>query len=128
MTVSSPAFTSRSSVTGLRTPLSTARLQRPHDEVLLAADPPEVGGAVGPPAPVLVDLEVAGPDVREGLLAVEGDAPGLLDVEAGPGVAGRVGEVHVDPVDDVDEVLEAGEVDLDVVVDRDAEVAPRSCR
>ena len=123
VTVSSPAFTSRSRVTGLRTPWSTAPPQGPHDEVLLAADPAEVGRAVAPPATVLVDLEVAGPHVGERLLAVEGDAARLLDVEERARVAGRVGEVHLHPVDHVDELLEAGEVDLDVVVDRDAQVA-----
>ena len=45
--------------------------QRPDDEVLLPADPAEVGGRVGAPAAVLVALVVARPHVGQRLVAVE---------------------------------------------------------
>ncbi len=57
----------------------------------------------------------------EGLRAIEVVGPGLLDVEPGAGVEGRVREVDVDPSEGVDQLGEADEVDLHVLVDRHAE-------
>src|SRR3546814_6496446 len=95
--------------------------QRPHDEVLLAADAAEVGGGVGAPATVDVLLVLPGPHVCQRLLRTQRDAAGLLDREAGAAVAGWVLEPHLDAVDRIDEVAEAREVDLHVVVDRSEE-------
>ena len=69
-----------------------------------------------------VVLVVAGPGHGEGLRPVQQLAPGGRDVQARIGVLGRIGEVEVDPAQGVDGVLEAGEVDLDHVVDLNAEV------
>ena len=96
----------------------------PPDEDLLAGDATEVGGGVAVPVAVLVlVLEVARPGELAGLLAVEHLALRLGDVEArcGESRTRRV-EPHRDAADRVDELLEADEVDLHVVVDRDAEV------
>ena len=104
------------------------------DEVLLARDAVEVGAHVEqPPALARIriedravrveDLHVPRPDVFERLAAVERDAPGAVgDVEPGLDVAHGTGDVHADLADRVDDVLEALEVDLDVVVDVDVEV------
>ena len=105
------------------------RVQRQHlapgpaDEELLAGDAAEVAGGVGLPVAVLVvALEVPGPGEGQGLLAVEVDAARTDGAEARAAVA--VGRVEVDGTPPMASTmpLEAGEVDLDVVVDRDAEV------
>ena len=90
------------------------------DEQLLALDAPEVGGAVDVPLAVLPLLVVAAAGVGEGLRPVDVGAAGV-EAQPGVGVLGRDVRAHLDPADLVDELLEAGEVDLHVVVDRDAE-------
>ena len=104
------------------------------DEVLLARDTVEVGAHVEQ-APVLArvgiddrtvrieDLHAPRPDVLERFAPVERDAPGAVgDVEPRLQVVHRAGDVHADLPDRVHDVLEALEVDLDVVVDVDVEV------
>src|SRR6185369_5654530 len=97
-------------------------LHRSPDEVLLAADAPEVASAVGAPLVADLVLVMARTRVREGLVAVQRHAAGDGDVEAGVLVAGRVLEVDGHTADGVDEALEPSEVDFDEVLDRDAEV------
>ena len=58
----------------------------------------------------------------ERLLAVEAMAAGGVDLQTGFLVLGRCREVDGHRADRVDDLLEAGEVDLQVVVDRDVEV------
>ena len=93
------------------------------DEVLLTPDAAEVGGAVLRPLPVGSDVLVfARPRVRQRLLAVEAMAAGGVDLQPGFLVLGRRREVDGHRADRVDDLLESGEVDLQVVVDRDVEV------
>ena len=92
------------------------------DELLLALDAAEVG-APGPSchSSVAALLVVTAAGVGERLHAVEDLAP-RLQVEPGVDVAGRQSSTHIStPPMRVDDALEAEEVDLDVVVDRDAE-------
>ena len=56
------------------------------------------------------------------MLAVEDETTGRRDVESGVLVAGGELERHSDAPKGVDERLEGAEVDLQVVVDRHAEV------
>ena len=66
-------------------------------------------------------LEVAGPGVGQGLVRPEGVAAPVADEQAGRGVPhGRVEEER-HAVDGPHQLLEAEEVDLEVVVDRHAE-------
>src|SRR3954453_13851043 len=60
--------------------------------------------------------------IRQRLQPVEHVATGLGDVESGVGVSCRVVDADRDPAERVDERLESGEVDLHVVVDRQAEL------
>jgi len=92
------------------------------DEVLLAADAAEVARRVTDPLAVLLVFEVARPGVGQGLDGVEGDAPGLLQQQSGVGVTDGRGEVDRHALQHLDEVPESLEVDLDVVLDGDAEV------
>jgi len=92
------------------------------DEVLLAGDAAEVTRAVVLPLAVLQVVEVARADIGQRLVGAEGDAAGAGDVEAGLGVPQLLVEVHGDAVDGLHQFLEAPEVHLHVVVDRDAEV------
>ena len=90
------------------------------DEVLLALDAPEVTARILAPLSVAELLEMATAGVLQGLQAVEDVAAGLL-VEPGVLVTGDVQEADLGAPDGVDDVLEAGEVDLDHVMDRDPE-------
>ncbi len=56
------------------------------------------------------------------MVAVEGEAAGRRDVEAGVDVACGVLEGNGDAAEAVDDGLEGAEIDLDEVVDLDAEV------
>ena len=122
VTLLMPTSISWLSTIGLRTPLATAffserrmkscwRLIRPRSPV------PSVRH-------LFADLVLVVPRacVRERLVAVEVHASRDRDVEARVLVARGVLEVHRHTADRVDETLEAGEVDLDEVLDRDAEV------
>ncbi len=92
-------------------------------EHLLPRDAPEVGGGIGLPLAILVQvLEVAGANELPRLLAVEHLALGCRHVQTGVAVANGSVEPHRHAADGIDELLEALEVDLDVVVDRDVEV------
>ena len=73
------------------------------------------------PAARLVVLVVPAPDPLQAHLSVEVHAARRLDVETAERVTSRCGDVHVDAADGVDNALEADEVDLDVVVDRDVQ-------
>ena len=98
-------------------------LERDPEEVLLAVDPAEVAARVELPLVVPEDLVVlAGPGEGERLGAVERPAARVRDGEPGAAGADRLVEVDGHPADRVDELLERREVDLHVVVDRDAEV------
>ena len=89
--------------------------------MLLALDAAEVGRAVLLPVAVDPLLVVAAAGVGEGLEPSRIVAA-RVEVEPGVGVLGRVRSMQIStPPICVDESLEAGEVDLDVVVDRDAE-------
>ena len=90
------------------------------DEVLLAFDAAEVGTRVGLPVAVAELLVVAAAGVGEGLCAVEGLAA-RVELQPGVGVLRGVVDADLDAADGVHEALEADEVDLDVVVDRDAQ-------
>jgi hypothetical protein len=102
--------------------LGEGRLDQGLQEGVLAADAAEVGQRVAAPDAVLEVGEVAAARQGEGAVAVETDAAGLGDVEAGQLVPGGIGEADVDAVQGVDDRPEAVEVDQDVVVDGDAEV------
>ena len=92
-------------------------------EVLLALDAPEVGGADRTATrPSDERLVVTRAHVRERLRRRQVLAPGRVDVEAGLRVAGRRREVDRDRADRVDDLAETREVDLEVVADRDVEV------
>ena len=91
-------------------------------EVLLALDPTEVRRRVGTPLAVHVRLVITRTHVRERLITVEMPAAGLGDVEPGLSVARRCRKVDRDRAERVDELLETGEVDFEVVRDRDVEV------
>jgi hypothetical protein len=98
-------------------------LDRLLDEELLALDATEVVGAVADPVAVgVLVFEVTGPGQGQGGGPVELDAAGVLDVDAAVEVTHGNIEVGGDPTDGIDEVLEPGEVDLDVVIDGDTEV------
>ena len=102
-------------------------------EVLLALDPPDVGGGVerAPPLPGfgvvralgIEDLEVPGPDPLQRGRAVELVAARAVGVDQ-PVNMSRVtpGDVHRHRADRVHDALEGLEVDLEVVVDRHVEV------
>src|SRR5690606_15810536 len=66
-----------------------------------------------------VAVDVAGADEAERLLAVQRHAAGG-QVDPRVAVSDRLVEVEVDAAEGVDDVDEAGEVHLDVVLDRDA--------
>ena len=116
-----PSSTRRASTAGLRAPRWNARCEGPADEVLLAAMRPRSPVPSTSQRPSAEHLVGAGAGEGEGLLRVERDAAGVGDVEPGVAVAHRLGEVHRHPVDGRDQVPEAGEVDLDVVVHREVE-------
>ena len=101
---------------------SAGRMLHRADEQLLASRPVEIGmGArVGPHA-VDQRLEVATADPLECLRPVERLAPRAWKVETGEHVARGAGSGDADAAEDVDDLLEGSEVDLHVVVDRDAE-------
>ena len=93
------------------------------DEVLLTPDAAEVGGTVLRPLPVGTDvLVLARPRVRERLLAVESMAAGGLDRQARFTCPWPVSGSRWAPCRSRRRSSEAGEVDLQVVVDRDVEV------
>jgi hypothetical protein len=100
--------------------------KRPPQEVLLATHTRQVAERVLDPLPVHEHLEVPGADVHERGLPVEREATRFGDGEAGFGVTYRGVERDRHPTDQVDEPLELREVDLDVVVDRDEQVPPRT--
>ena len=92
------------------------------DEVLLAGDAAQVGGAVEDPLALgRAELEVAGAGVGQRLLGVERVAAAVADEEAGRRVPHRPIEEERHAVDGPHQLLEAEEVDLDVVVDGDVE-------
>src|SRR5262245_24695238 len=91
-------------------------------EVLLPADATEIRSGIRAPLTVLEVLVEARTDVGEGLLAAEVLAAGLLDIEPALDVARGCREVDGHTADRVDDVAEAGEVDLQVVPDRHVEV------
>ena len=68
------------------------------------------------PAEVALGVGVAGPDVAEGVLAVEGLAA-LLQVDVRLVVLDVAGHAHVDAAEAVDDAGEPAEADLDVAVD-----------
>src|SRR5207245_6230038 len=90
--------------------------QRP-DEQLLPLDAAEVGRRI----------DVTSPHEREREVAVHVDTAGPGDLESRLLVDQRTVYVDVDPADGVHDVPEPGEVDLDVVVERD-EIGRASCR
>src|SRR5690606_19612061 len=79
--------------------------QRGH-EALLALHPAQVGRRV----------DVPGPDVLQGLAAVQG-VPAGGEVEPGVGVLEALVGADLHTADDIDGLHEAGEVQLQVVVD-----------
>ena len=101
--------------------LGLDRADQHPEKGLVPADPAEVGQRVRVPLPVGVVLQVACPDDGQRLEPVQELAAGLRDVQAGERVLERHREVHRDPPDGVDDVLELVEVDRHVVIDRDAE-------
>ena len=107
---------------GLVRHLGDRRVQGDVHESLLPLGAADVGGAVDVPLAVFAELLVV-PAARIGerLHTVEHVTAGLGDVQARVLVASRIVEAHLDPTDRVDEVLEPEEVDLDVVVDGDAQ-------
>ena len=99
------------------------------EELVVPADPRNVAlrllgpvGGVGRGHPGSLVLHVAGPHDLERLRAVQLEAAGRLDVEAGIGVVDRLGEVHLDAAEGLDHVDEAVEVQLDEMLNRDPEV------
>ena len=96
--------------------------QRGAHQQLLAGHAPEVTGGVGVPLDAVAPLQVAGAGEGQAHVAVEGHAPLLLHHQPRVAVLDRVREVHRHPADGVDQLLEADQVHLDGVVDRDAEV------
>ena len=90
------------------------------EEVLLTSDAAEVRGRIGAPLAVAELLVVAAPGVLQRLQTVERVTTGL-HVEPGVLVARRVQEADLGPSDGIDEILEAVEVDVDDVMDRDAQ-------
>ena len=92
------------------------------EELLLAQHPAEVAGGVGHLLAVDHLDVVAGAHERRAPAAPSSSTgPASLHVEAGVAVERRVREVDRDAAQRVDELGEADEVDLEVVVDRDAE-------
>ncbi len=89
-------------------------------QVALALLRPVGGIGGGDPRPLV--LEVAGAHHLEGVVPVEMDASRGLLVEIRVGVVDRLGEVHADPAQCIHHVGEGVEVELDVVLDGDAEV------
>ncbi len=106
-------------------PLVEDARQRSADEVLLARDPTKVARRVLLPVSAarrILVLVVPRADVGEGVLAVEREASGRRHVEPSVVVSRRELERDGDTTNGVDQRLEGTKVDLDVVVDRDAEV------
>ena len=66
---------------------------------------------------------MAGSHIGQRHVAGEVDAPGLGDGEPSSSVTSWIGERNTDTTDSVDQPPEGAEVDLDVVVDRQTEVA-----
>ena len=91
------------------------------DELLLAGDAAEVTGGIGVPTPVLHVLQRTTPGQGQGLLAVQVHAALAVDDEAGVLVPHGGVEPHGDTADGLDQALEPAEVDLDVVVDGNAQ-------
>ena len=69
-----------------------------------------------------VVLELTGAYQGQGLDTVQVVAASRVDIEQRPRVPDRVGKVDVDTAKGIDTVYEAVEVELDEMVDRDAEV------
>ncbi len=90
-------------------------------------DAPEVAAAIVCPLTILEIPVVARPDQGESVEAVEVHTTGGSDVEPAAVVADPVGEIHLDPAEGGDDVLEAVEVELHEVVDRDPEVLLNGC-
>ena len=108
-------------VEGSRSPVAD-RLDCGEHEDLEAADASEVTARIGSPPLPVEGLEPPGPDELQRIGAVEVHAPCGRQIEPGRLVAQGGGDLDVEPTDQVDEAGEAGEVDGDDVVDRDADV------
>ncbi len=72
-------------------------------------------------------VDVAGPHESECLSAIQSLAAGLGDLEPGARVEERVGEVHLHVTECVHDIGEGGEVQVDEVIDRNAEIALDGC-
>ena len=93
-------------------------IQGQHQEILLAFDPPEVVAPGDNPPAVHLLLVGAAAHVLKRLDAIEDAAARRRHVKTGAEVASRVRKPDRNPAENVDDLAEAQEVDLHVVVDR----------
>src|SRR5205085_7980232 len=91
-------------------------------EVLLTLDAPEIRARVVLPSSVHERLVVARSHVRERILTGEVLTSRGVDVEATERVLGGRGEGDGDRPDCVHDLAEPGEVDFEIVTDRDIEI------
>ena len=72
-------------------------------------------------------LQMAGPDHLERLPPIEVAATGRGDVKVRVCIEYRLGKVHVDPTERIDDVAETVEVQFDIVLNGDSEVLLDGC-